>query len=538
MKEITRIHLAKVSYDIELSAKKSLEKYCKDLAFYAGDDEVMQDIEVRMTELFAERGVTKDGVITADDVAAIRKQLGEPSDFAPEGAGDIAVGATPSDGPNRRLYRDTDGAILGGVLAGVARFFGISPVWTRLIFIVILIASFGTALVIYLILWVVVPPARTAAEKLQMDGKPVTLESIKRLGEQAVPAANKTAAVLKGVIIVGAGVTLLLMAITALMVTIVVGGSVLLGFIPDMKTEFVSSGWFIAAFWLFIVSGLLLAALCTVLSLAVFRRQWSPRTTITTVVIIVAGVITFSCGAGTMLYGNDTVQRAVHDSRKTTSINLPENFKNITALTVETNDDSVQNARIEYTVSDKSYWQLEALSGVKPQFTIADNSASATVKLVVAGHKNERYWRSAQPILHIYGPALSHIQLNTNTTLHYATDAQQDAVTIMAKLAQFELSGRYGAVNITTDDSSADLSGAAVTSLSIDNKRGEVTAGVVRNLSVTQPDSCAIDSSRDTNASVEVQSVSSGKITYNGNEQTVKNSKNACGEIIIESEDK
>lgn len=86
MNEITRIHLAKVPYDIEVGAKKDLEGYLKVLELYASDEELLNDIEIRITELLAERGVSEGGVITKKDVAAVRKKLGEPEDFADETA--------------------------------------------------------------------------------------------------------------------------------------------------------------------------------------------------------------------------------------------------------------------------------------------------------------------------------------------------------------------------------------------------------------------------------------------------------------------
>jgi hypothetical protein len=129
MNEITRIHIAKTAYDIEIAAKKQLEKYIKSLEVYTQDKEVIADIEIRITELFSERNVNAGGVITTDDVAAVRKQLGEPYEFA-DGDGDIAVGLQ-DDVKSRRLYRSTDDAVLGGVLSGVATYFNINPLWTR-----------------------------------------------------------------------------------------------------------------------------------------------------------------------------------------------------------------------------------------------------------------------------------------------------------------------------------------------------------------------------------------------------------------------
>lgn len=82
MKEITRIHIAKQAYDIEIGAKKGLEKYMKRLEQYAGDEDILEDIEIRITELLNENSVKPGGVITEKDVSSLRKTLGEPEDFA------------------------------------------------------------------------------------------------------------------------------------------------------------------------------------------------------------------------------------------------------------------------------------------------------------------------------------------------------------------------------------------------------------------------------------------------------------------------
>lgn len=120
MKEITRVHIAKQPYDIEVEAKKDLEKYMKKLELYAGDEEILADIEIRITELLAEAGVEKGGVITSAEVASVRERLGEPEEFASENQ--AVVEDEPAQRPMKRLFRDMDGALLGGVLKGVAHF--------------------------------------------------------------------------------------------------------------------------------------------------------------------------------------------------------------------------------------------------------------------------------------------------------------------------------------------------------------------------------------------------------------------------------
>ena len=84
MKEITRIHLAKIPYEIENDAKKDIEKYLNALRKIA-DDSIFADVEIRITEILSDIGVEANGVITKEDVEKIRAQIGEPEVFEGEG---------------------------------------------------------------------------------------------------------------------------------------------------------------------------------------------------------------------------------------------------------------------------------------------------------------------------------------------------------------------------------------------------------------------------------------------------------------------
>ena len=181
MKEITRIHLAKTPFSVEVDAKKSLEQYLDSIQKNMhAEPEAMREIEARMVELLAERGVSKDGVISHDDVLAVQKQMGEPQDFADgEAPETVDTAETNANKPTKRLMRDPDNAILGGVCAGIAAYWGINPLWVRLLFIFSPFITFGTSLLIYIVLWISMPEAQTAAEKLQMRGEEVTLDSLK-----------------------------------------------------------------------------------------------------------------------------------------------------------------------------------------------------------------------------------------------------------------------------------------------------------------------------------------------------------------------
>lgn len=83
MKEITRINLASLPYNIDIEAKKTLEKYCLEIERNLGvDADAMKEIELRMTELLAERKVIGETVVSLEDVNFLRQQLGKPDDFA------------------------------------------------------------------------------------------------------------------------------------------------------------------------------------------------------------------------------------------------------------------------------------------------------------------------------------------------------------------------------------------------------------------------------------------------------------------------
>lgn len=83
MKEITRINLASLPYNIDIEAKKTLEKYCLEIERNLGvDADAMKEIELRMTELLAERKVIGETVVSLEDVNFLRQQLVKPDDFA------------------------------------------------------------------------------------------------------------------------------------------------------------------------------------------------------------------------------------------------------------------------------------------------------------------------------------------------------------------------------------------------------------------------------------------------------------------------
>jgi len=266
MKEITRIHIAKVAYDIEIDAKKDLEHYIAELAKHT-DEEVMQDIEARIVELLAENKVVAGGVITKTDVSKVRDQLGEPADFADGDKASVPPVADEAPEVDKRLYRDVDNALLGGVLSGVAAYIQLDPTVVRLLFVILVLISHGSAIIVYALMWFIVPPARTAGQKLQMQGKPITAASIREFSEREF-TNERVAAIRTGAIII-AGLGMLACALMATVATLIV--------MLHSLQQFDGSLLSVSMNGLLMLGGILVTAFFGLLADTLFRRNFDER---------------------------------------------------------------------------------------------------------------------------------------------------------------------------------------------------------------------------------------------------------------------
>lgn len=553
MKEITRIHIAKTPYDIEVTAKKELEKYTTKLELYADDPNLLEDIEIRLTEILSSRGTEKDGVITEDDVKTIREQLGDPKDFI--GDGDMAVRPDTFEDDNKpphRFYRDKDSAILGGVLSGIAKYFGVNPMWTRLIFIIAGFVSWGLIVIAYIVLWIVVPVAKTATEKLQLAGKPVTLASIKELSEQA-ETPNNTQKITQNFIINTAGTFAAVGAIGALFLTLWVNG-MLWWNINDGLTfhdsPIVESKVGLIASISFTLAGLLLALLLSIVSYALFKKTLTKKLYVSVISIVIAGIVSFGGGIGTFILGKQLDMTSAYDSRSTEKVALSEDFSNIKELTVDVGTFDIgwgdmSDVHTEYIVSDTPRYEISAVHGtMTPDIKIEGIKAVLTL-----GGKKDHRNRYVQPTLTVYGPALNNVTVKSGS-VHYYNKDKQDTLTIITESndkrtsndyqtligGSFEATGQYNTVSLTTKfASNVILNRATVDNLKADIHGGYVSAGVVRSLTVNLVDVCPANNYSDQNRIV-VHGVATGKLTYNGSEQDAKTIDNNCGALIIGDE--
>lgn len=150
-----------------------------------GREEIMKDIESRIAELFQERIQNEKQVIGLVEIDAVISIMGQPEDYKidEETAKPIDY-SIPSKA--KKLYRDKENSIIGGVASGFGHYFTIDPVWIRLLFVIIVVAGFGSPILIYFILMIIIPEAITTSQKLEMKGEPITISNIERKVKEGI----------------------------------------------------------------------------------------------------------------------------------------------------------------------------------------------------------------------------------------------------------------------------------------------------------------------------------------------------------------
>lgn len=336
MKEITRIHLAKTPYDIELDAKEVLQKYLSEIKQMMGSEDTMYEIEARMVELLGERGVQSNGIITMSDVEDLRSKMGLPKEFSDsESTEDSQADLTPSNSPAKRLMRDTDNAIFGGVCAGIAAYWGINPLWVRLLFIISPFITFGTALLVYIIIWISLPEAKTAAEKLQMRGEPVTLDSLKKAAnnsESKYRTKETLAKILRICLALGLFFTTL-----GLLAVLVVGSITGIMAMPFINEFTHAQPWAWGLLISLIIAGVMAVEMFGVLTFSVARMKFTKAVLITLVITSVIGVLSI---AGMVITGSKLSNEVVQDRQRLTKVihaKLPNNVEGVKYVELEGN---------------------------------------------------------------------------------------------------------------------------------------------------------------------------------------------------------
>lgn len=190
MNKTVTINIAGMVFHIEEDAYDRLKSYLDSLRYKfsaeEGRDEIMADIESRIAEILtAKKGPMRE-VVVMTDIDDVINTMGEPETISEESSTQGAEQTTDSQAKEeyqrkgrRRLFRDPDEKMIGGVCAGIGHYFDIDPVWLRLGFVLAVVLG-GTGILFYLLLMIIIPRAETTAEKLEMRGDPVDVNNIKR----------------------------------------------------------------------------------------------------------------------------------------------------------------------------------------------------------------------------------------------------------------------------------------------------------------------------------------------------------------------
>lgn len=173
MKKIININLSGRVIPIEDSAYESLQRYIESLRRYfaheEGRDEIINDIESRIAELMSDKVRKGASAVTDADMEEIINSMGRVEDFektdaeekASQASGQTSGSYTHAQSeprrPKGRLYRDGSDKFLGGVCAGIANYMNVDPAIVRLLFAIITFGGFGTGIIIYLALWIILP---------------------------------------------------------------------------------------------------------------------------------------------------------------------------------------------------------------------------------------------------------------------------------------------------------------------------------------------------------------------------------------------
>jgi len=223
MNRIISVTINGIVFRIEEDAYSKLKNYLDEIKTHFAKEEssleIISDIEAGIAEKFKESfSNRKDDVILIADVEKLILEMGRVEDIVEEKKSDKPE---PEIKIRKRLYRDPDDMFVAGVCSGLAAYFGIDPTFVRIAFVILTLIN-GIGILAYLILWLIVPMAKTSAQKLEMKGETANLNKIKEFvterandikNEKPVRAVGKFFQVLAKVFLVCLGIILFIIII-------------------------------------------------------------------------------------------------------------------------------------------------------------------------------------------------------------------------------------------------------------------------------------------------------------------------------------
>ena len=199
MNKTININLAGIFFHIDEDAYLKLQRYLdaikRSFTDSQGRSEIIADIEARIAELFTERVKHDKQVIGNKEVDDVITIMGQPEDYLVDDEIFEDEPKTPYNTKSissKKLFRDKDNSYIAGVASGLGHYLGIDAIWVRLIWLLLVIGSGGTFILIYILFWVLAPEAKTTAEKIMMTGEPVNISNIEKKIKDGFDSVSKT----------------------------------------------------------------------------------------------------------------------------------------------------------------------------------------------------------------------------------------------------------------------------------------------------------------------------------------------------------
>ena len=189
MNKTVNINLGGLFFHIDENAYQKLKHYLDAINNSLNDDpqekeEIIKDIEQRIGELLSEKTNTNRQVVSENNIDEIITVMGQPEDYAYDD--ELFNEGTAKENKkkkktkrNKKMYRDGKDKILGGVSSGLGHYFGIDVAWIRIILVATMFLG-GSSVLVYIILWIILPEANSTADQLEMKGEPVNIDNIEK----------------------------------------------------------------------------------------------------------------------------------------------------------------------------------------------------------------------------------------------------------------------------------------------------------------------------------------------------------------------
>lgn len=185
MKKVVEVNIGGVNFTIEDEAYIQLKAYL--MRFEASlpkEDakEIMEDVEARVAEIFQREIKYPNQVIGEDSVKIVIECLGE-IDSPTNSSNNNQKKTNRNMKTDKKLYRNMDDKVVAGVCGGIAAYLNVDVTIIRAIFVLVFFFG-GSALLAYIILWIIMPKAETVIQKMEMNGEPITAENLKNYGKE------------------------------------------------------------------------------------------------------------------------------------------------------------------------------------------------------------------------------------------------------------------------------------------------------------------------------------------------------------------